>query len=82
LRVPHEIDTQKDAEFDEKLVHLANISGISMRVEKGGGGHGEPNINSHDLSATACWKPENLRLKVLAVRERVKDQKASSFIRN
>lgn len=78
--VPKEIDTQMDAEFDEKLVHLANISCISMRVKECRGGHGVPNIDGNDLSATTRWKPQ--KLDVFTARGIVQDQKASGIICN
>lgn len=78
--IPHEINPQMDAEFDEKLVHLANISGISMGVEEGGGGHRMPDVNGHGLCAAAGGQPENV--DVLAVRKGVQEQKASCTFSN
>lgn len=50
--VPHEINTQVNTQFEEELVHLADISCITMRVQKSSSGHGIPDIDGGDLSAT------------------------------
>jgi hypothetical protein len=77
---PNEIEPQMDAEFDEKLVHLANIGRVSMRVEDGGGGHGVPDVYGHDLGAAARGQPQDL--DVLAVRKGVQEQEPGGIVRN
>jgi hypothetical protein len=67
-----------DAELDEELIHLAKISGVSMRVKQSGSSHWVANVESDNLSAAASWKLENFN--VLAVRERSEKQKASEFV--
>lgn len=78
--VPHEIDPQTDAQFNEKLVHLTNISSIPMRIEHSGGGHGVPDVDGHDLGAAARRQPQNF--DVLAMREGVQEQEASGIVPN
>lgn len=67
-----------DAELNEELVHLANIGGIPMGVEKRGGGHGVADVNSDDLGAAARGKLPDV--DIFAVGKRVQEQKAGGFV--
>lgn len=40
-----------NAELDEKLVHLADIRGVSVRVEQRGASHGVPHVHRHNFRA-------------------------------
>ena len=71
--LPHEINTQVDAELDEELVHLAEIGGVAVGVEEGGGGQWVPNVHAHYLRAAARGDSQNFH--VLAVREWAQQQK-------
>lgn len=69
-----------NAQFDEEVVHLPNISCISMRVQDGSRGHGVPNIDGGDLIAASRRQPQDV--DVLAVGERVHEKKPSGVVRN
>lgn len=69
-----------DAELDEKLVHLADVGGVAVGVEKGRGRHGIANINGDDLGAAAGGELQNVN--VFAVGERVKELKSSGIVCN
>ena len=79
-RLPHEIDAQVDAQFDEELVHLAEIGGVAVGVEQRGGGHGVADVDGHDLRAPPRRQPQNV--DVLAVRERLQQHQPRGIIRN
>lgn len=51
IRVPHEIDAEVDAQLNEELVHLTQIGGIAVRVEKSRGGHRVSNVDGDYLGA-------------------------------
>lgn len=76
--VPHEIDAEVDAQFNEELVHLAQIGGVSVRVEQSRGGHGVPNVDGDYLGATASRQFENL--DVFSVGEGAEKQETRQLI--
>lgn len=69
-----------NAQLDEELVHLADISRIPMGIEQRRGGHGVPHIEGHDLGAAARRKLQNV--DVFAVGEVVEEQEAGGIVRN
>lgn len=76
--LPHEINTQVDAQLDEELVHLAQIGGVAVRVEESGGGHGVPNVDGHNLRPPPRRKLQDLH--VFPVRERAQQQQARPVV--
>ena len=77
-RLPHEIDAQVDAQFDEELVHLAEIGGVAVGVEQRGGGHGVADVDGHDLRAPPRRELQDLH--VLAVGERAQQQQPGPLV--
>lgn len=69
-----------NAQLDEELVHLADISGIPMGIEESGGSHGVADVEGHDLGAAAGGKLENV--DVLAVGKMVEEQEAGGIVGN
>ena len=51
--LPEEIDTEASAELDEEPVHLAEVGGVAVGVEHGGGGRRVAHVDAHDLVAAA-----------------------------
>ena len=76
--VPHEIHPQVDAQFDEELVHLAQIGGVAVRVEQSRSGQRVSNVNSHYLSAAASRQFQNLY--VFSVRKWAQQQQADVLV--
>lgn len=67
-----------DAQFDEELIHLAQIGCVSMGIKQSRGSHRVSHVHSHDLCSSSC---RQLRyLHVLAVRKRVHHKKSSHFV--
>jgi len=77
---PHEVNAQVDAELDEELVHLAEIGGVAVRVEEGGGGHGVANVESNYLRAAPRRKLQDFH--VLAVTERRQEKQPRKVVRH
>jgi len=67
-----------DGEVDEEVVHLTEIGGVAVRVEKSGRGHGVANVHGEYLSSTARGKLKNF--DVLAVREGTEEQKTRYLV--
>ena len=76
--IPHKINLKMDAQFDEELIHLAQIGCVSMGIKQSRGSHRVSHVHSHDLCSSTC---RQLRyLHVLAVRKRVHHKKSSHFV--
>ncbi len=67
-----------DAQFNEELVHLTQIGGVSMRVEQSRGGHRVPNVDSDNLSASTSRQFKNF--DVFTVRKGAEKQKTSELV--
>lgn len=57
---PHDVDTEVGAELDEELVHLAEVGGVAVGVEEGGGGEGVADVEGDDVVAAAGGEAEHL----------------------
>lgn len=67
-----------NAQFDEELVHLAQIGGVAVGVKKSGSGHRVPDIHSHNLVTSARGELENLH--VFSVRKRTEQQQTGQLV--
>lgn len=76
--LPEEIDAQVYTKLDKELVHLAQISGVAMRVQKCGTRHGVTHVNRHYLRPPPRRQPHNFH--VFAVRKWAQKQQPSHFI--
>jgi hypothetical protein len=58
--LPEEIDTEAAAELDEEPVHLAEVGGVAVGVEHGGGGPRVAHVDPHDLVPAARAEAHHL----------------------
>lgn len=76
--IPKKINAQMDAKLNEELIHLTNISSISMRIKKRGGSHRVTDVNSNDLIAFTRGKLPDI--DIFTVGKRVQEKKTSGLV--
>lgn len=60
--IRHEINFEVDAELDEELIHLTQISCVPMRVEEGWSGHGVSYVDGNDLRPSTGRKLQHFHI--------------------
>lgn len=78
MNIPKKINAQMDAEFNEELIHLTNIGGISMGIKKRGSSHRVTDVNSDNLIAFTRRKLPDI--DIFAVGKRVQEKKTSGLV--
>lgn len=63
---PHEIDAEAGAELDEEIEHLADVGGVAVGVQQGGGRPGVPDVDGDDLVPALCSEAEDVDVAAAA----------------
>lgn len=67
-----------NAQFDEELIHLAQISSVPMRIQQSRARHWVSNIHSDDLVPLSSWDLHDL--DILSMGESTESEEAGEAV--